>query len=311
MIGQRVYQFVDCRGTVVEKVRREQIPQVGTSHLQRVGHPQTMARGYDISGRCRSPVAQRRAARWCVQLPRRCARALWYRQIAAADATLRLSALPGIGIHTRCVAPPANSLADHVPPARTATPSALRGPRRRGTLPHRLSSPAPGVRPRSTPQPRGPRLPRTPPGWRRCFPPRLAGTCRCTDPRCGRPARRHRRPSRRRRGSTCPHFPVRRSPPRPPRSRGAPASTSSSVVSGTEHTATSPTGVTVSDNAFAARSVTRCNGNLAQRGTEPGRRRLRREHLGDESAPQRGLDEVGAFGEESVRRGVVRRGGAA
>ena len=41
-------------------------------------------------------------------------------------------------------------------------------------------------------------------------------------------------------------------------SRGESASTSSSEVSGTEHTATSPTGVTVSDNAFAARSVTRC-----------------------------------------------------
>ncbi|CNI54034.1 Uncharacterised protein [Mycobacterium tuberculosis] len=40
-------------------------------------------------------------------------------------------------------------------------------------------------------------------------------------------------------------------------SRGAAASTSLSRVAGISHTATSPAGVTVSDNAFAARSVTR------------------------------------------------------
>src|SRR6476646_7729963 len=42
--------------------------------------------------------------------------------------------------------------------------------------------------------------------------------------------------------------------------RGPSAMTSASPTSGTEHTATSPTGVTVSDNAFAARSVTRWTG---------------------------------------------------
>ena len=42
-------------------------------------------------------------------LDQRCAWALWYRQIAAADATLRLSALPGIGMRTRWVASSASS----------------------------------------------------------------------------------------------------------------------------------------------------------------------------------------------------------
>ena len=54
-------------------------------------------------------------------------------------------------------------------------------------------------------------------------------------------------------------------------SRGDAASTSASAVSGIEHTATSPTGVTVSDNAFAARSVTSVDGNVGQHGAESGR----------------------------------------
>jgi len=43
-------------------------------------------------------------------------------------------------------------------------------------------------------------------------------------------------------------------------SRGEPASTSVSSVPGMSHTATKPAGVTVSDNTFAARSVTRWTG---------------------------------------------------
>ncbi len=102
---------------------------------------------------------------------------------------------------------------------------------------------------------------RRPPAPKRCFRRKHADTCRCTDRRCGRRGRRQRRPWRRRCGSGCRHCLARRSRrrrrsavvsrPAHPRRR----------VAGMSHTATSPTGVTVSDNAFAARSVTRCTGH--------------------------------------------------
>ena len=60
-----------------------------------------------------------------------------------------------------------------------------------------------------------------------------------------------------------PAFPGSEIPAATATSRGALARTSSNVVSGTEHTATKPTGVTVSDSAFAARSVTSSTGASA------------------------------------------------
>ena len=71
------------------------------------------------------------------------------------------------------------------------------------------------------------------------------------------------------------------------------------LVDGTRHTATSPTGVTVSDNAFAARSVTTCTGASPSSRPEPGQRGFGDEDLDDEPTPQRRLDEVGPLGEEA------------
>ena len=97
---------------------------------------------------------------------------------------------------------------------------------------------------------------------------------------------------------------------RPRRSVGPAASTSVRPASGIAHTATSPTGVTVSDNAFAARSVTRCTGAPASSVAEPFLRRLGGEHLRRRpraaTRPRRGW----APRQGSVRRGGVRRGGA-
>ncbi len=199
---------------------------------------------------CRSVVAQRRAAR-----------ALWYRQIAAAAATLRLSAPPAIGIRIAvCRHRPPIPRAGHGIRARTAT----RRPGQIGVVQAGLAVDGGGQHAQARIGQRGNRSPRhrirTPPGSRRCCRPRRAGTFRCRGRHCGRPARPRPRPSRRRSGSACPHCRAPRS-----RRRRRPAAAdrparrpgSSTALS---HTATSPTGVTVSDKAFAARSVTRWTG---------------------------------------------------
>ena len=81
------------------------------------------------------------------------ARALWYRQIAAAAATLRLSAPPAIGIRTRSVAMPPTRRAGRGIRARTATPSARPDRRRPGWWHRRRWWPAPATRHREARKP--------------------------------------------------------------------------------------------------------------------------------------------------------------
>ena len=82
-------------------------------------------------------------------------------------------------------------------------------------------------------------------------------------------------------------------------SRGRSASTSSRLVDGTSQTATSPTGVTVSDKGFRGAVGNQMDGHAAEHRLEAAQRGFGDEDLDHEIAPQRRLDEVGSLGEEA------------
>ena len=94
-------------------------------------------------------------------------------------------------------------------------------------------------------------------------------------------------------------------------SRGESASTSSSEVSGTEHAATSPTGGNRLRQRLCGTFGHQVHLRVGQKRTESGLRGFGGEDLGDESAPQPGLDEIRSLGEKACGAASSRRGGAA
>lgn len=159
------------------------------------------AAGAGPQPRCVGPDNQRRPN----------ARALSYRQIAAAAATLRLSAPPDIGMCTRWSAKPRSRPTTRVLRARTAMPSARQAADRHRREPSRrpLRWPAPAVRPLAGRRWRHRHRARRRPGSRRCYRWTRADTCRCMGRRCARRGSPPRHPWRRRCGLPCPRCPAR------------------------------------------------------------------------------------------------------
>ncbi len=220
--------------------------------------------------------------------------------------------MPGIGMRHPCVGHRRNVGGSRGLRVRTATRSARTARRRRGTTsPSRVvaSTRRPGVLQRRSRAAAS--ASSTPPESRRCCPPRHAGTFRCRDRRCGRPAPRRRRPSRRRSGSASRRYRVRRSPTATATRRGPSASTSASVDLGHRAHRDQP------DRSHGVRQrFCRPIGDQLHRAppsSAPNRveRRLRwrTPRPPDRAAtrPRRGW----ALRRENVRRGGGRRGGAA